>query len=282
MSQYPNPPIATNGKSALVIAQQAVRAAADPVMEAFRERTRTGLTETLHVQHKGRNDLVTDIDRSAEAAALSILNAEFPTIGVLAEESGKKEGSGPYQWILDPIDGTRNFVSGFPHFAVSLALAEDNVPILGVIYDPIREELFHAERGKGAWLNGNPIKISDEDTLEQCVLGFDMGYVDDKGRLLLKLLLDLWPNMQAIRFVGSIVLGMAYVSAGRLQLYAHHHAKPWDIAAGMIILQEAGGITTNFRGDRASVENECIIASSQEILDQFLTATEGAPWRSIT
>ena len=272
-------PSGSSGRSAFDVAEAAVRAAGAEAMSRFEGASLGGETR-LHIFHKGRNDVVTDADRAAETASLSVLRGEFPGFGVLAEESGSHEGTSEYRWILDPIDGTRNFASGIPHFAVNLALARGDEVVLAVTYDPVREELFHALLGGGAYVNGTPILVSTEPELEKSVLGFDMGYVDEKGRWLLEMLLHLWPGMQTIRIMGTVALGMAYTAAGRLQFYAHHHVLPWDVAPGLLLVREAGGIVTDHLGAPATVHGDCVVAAPPALHARFMEATEGLTWRT--
>ena len=221
------------------------------------------------------------MDRMVEAKAIGLLAKEYPTFGLLAEESGCKQGKDPHLWVLDPLDGTRNFASGTPHFAVNLALAKHGTPLLGLTYDPLREELFHAEAGHGAFLNGKRLWGSETGSLERSVLGFDLGYREEQAGRLLDMLHGLWPKMQAVRIAGSGALGLAYVAAGRYQLYAHHHLWPWDMAPGVLLVREAGGVVTDLRGAPANVYSGGIVAAKPAVHQEFMKATEGSRWRDI-
>ena len=285
VSQQPYPgqlPAGASGKAAQAVAEEAVRTAGRVVMERFGEAVGGELARGIGVSFKGRNNPVTEVDLAAEVAATAVLAREYPGFGVLAEESGHQPGTSEFNWVLDPIDGTRNFANGVPHFAMNLALVHDNVPLLGLTYDPVRDELFAAAAGQGAFLNGKRLVVSSVDTLERSLLAFDMGYVDDQAAKLLEMLLKLWPNMQALRLTGSAALGLAYVAAGRYQLYAHHHLSPWDVAPGLLLVAEAGGIVTNIRGAPAGLHDGNLIAASPTIHSQFLAATEGTSWRNVT
>ena len=231
------------------------------------------------ISYKGRANLVTDVDVLAERAALQLLQDEYPDFGVLSEESEPIATRSGYTWVVDPLDGTRNYASGIPHVAVVVALALNGEVILGVTYDPIRGEAFTAEKGKGAYLNDAPISVSSKEGIPQCLLGFDMGYVDEKAVMALDMIKALWPGMQSIRIMGSSALGLAYAACGRMDIYFHHHLAPWDIASGLLLVSEAGGMTLNRQGSSATLESESVIASSPHLVDRFLEATEGLEWR---
>jgi myo-inositol-1(or 4)-monophosphatase len=273
-------PVASDGRSAYDIAEKAVRAAAAEIMDKLPQMTRPRSQQTVNVTQKDTwNNLVTDVDHAAERALLGVLNTAFPEDAVLAEESGSHNGTSGYTWCVDPLDGTRNFTAGIPHIAVNLALSHGDDLVMGLTFDPVREELFHATLGGGAWLNDERIVVSEEMELRQCIFGFDMGYVDDGGTLLLQMLEHLWPGMQSIRMMGSAALGLAYAAAGRYGIYAHHYVQPWDIAPGILLAREAGGTVTDLRGDPCVPASGCVIAASPEVHKAFLKATDGLPWR---
>ena len=273
-------PVASNGRSAYEVAEQAVRAAAAVIMGKLPEMTRPHSQQTVNITQKDTwNNFVTDVDHAAEKALLGIINAAFPDDAVQAEESGTHGGTSGYTWWVDPLDGTRNFTAGIPHVAVNLALSQGDQLVLGITYDPVREEMFHAILGGGAWLNEERIAVSEELELRRSIFGFDMGYVDDGGKLLLQMLEHLWPGMQSIRMMGSAALGLAYAAAGRYGIYAHHYVQPWDIAPGLLLMREAGGIATDLRGEPCVPESGCVIAASPDVHEAFLKATDGLPWR---
>ena len=166
-------------------------------------------------------------------------------------------------------------------------IAHGDEVVLGVTHDPARREVFWAERGQGAFLNpstssghcGSPILVSERPSLQASVVGFDMGYIDEWGRRNLELALGLWPGMQALRVMGSGALGLAYVAAGRLDIYFHHTLYPWDIAAGILLVEEAGGIVTDAGGGHITYHSPSIIAAGPSVHADFLKLTEGLPWR---
>ena len=237
------------------------------------------LYSTKEVSFKGRNDLLTNVDLLAEKEILGILTKEYPHFGILSEESEEIKGNSKYAWIVDPLDGTRNFASGIPHCATAIALAKGNTVVLGVIYDSLRNELFTAIRGEGAKLNGNLISVSSESEIDQCLLGFDMGYSDEQGSLALDMVQALWPGVQSIRIMGSAALGLAYVACSRIEIYFHHHLSPWDLAAGLVLVEEAGGVLVNRQGDSLTFKSPSVIASSLNTSNRFLHVTAGMAWR---
>ena len=166
-------PLSQSGRSALEVSIDAARRAGQIIRERF-------LTE-MEISFKGRADIVTDVDLAAERVILDLVQSEYPQFSILSEESSPIETGSPYTWVIDPIDGTRNYAEGIPHFCVVVALAKGNDTVMGVTYDPIKEETFTAELGRGAFLNGSPIAVSDRQEIADCVLGFDLGYVDQKA-----------------------------------------------------------------------------------------------------
>lgn len=266
-------PVGTGGSSALAVALQAAYLAGPLLRERF-----LGPKE---VTEKSRGNLVTDVDLLVEQQVLALLRAEFPAFRILSEESPAVESDSDYIWIVDPLDGTRNYASGVPHFAFNIALAKAEDVLLGLTYDPVREELFLAIKGRGATLNGRPLSVSRHTDILQCLLGFDMGYSDERARKALQLIQGLWPGMQSIRVLGSAALGLAYAAAGRLDLYFHHNIYPWDITPGLLLVREAGGQVVDRQGRPARVQTDGVIASSHLLLERFLQVTEGSPWRQM-
>ena len=264
-------PDSRSGKSAHTVAIEAARRAGQVILDRFHTYK--------EVSFKGRANLVTDVDLLAEKAALELLRDEYPDFGILSEESDPIVTGSSYGWVLDPLDGTRNYASGIPHFAVVVALTRDGEVVLGVTYDPVRGELFTAEKGKGAYLNDVPISVSTKEEIPECLLGFDMGYIDEKAVMALDMVKALWPGMQSIRVMGSAALGLAYAACGRVDIYFHHHLASWDIASGLLLVSEAGGKVVDRHGDPATIDRESVIASSHHLVIRFLAATEGLEWR---
>ena len=265
-------PVSATGRPAMEVIDQAVRAAGKIIQD--------GWNADKQITFKGRADIVTDIDVAAEKAVLEILTGEFPDFGILAEESPPVEGESPYKWVVDPLDGTRNYAHGIPHFCSIIALAKDNEIVAGVIYDPVREEMFSTAVGQGAHMNGEPISVSESTELSRSLLSFDLGYVDEKAGLALDMVRSLWPGMYSIRMMGTAGLGLAYAASGRVDLFFHHSLSPWDLATGLLLLREAGGDVVDRQGNRAGLFTPSVICSSTTLIDGFLAATDGLPWRT--
>ena len=265
-------PVSATGRPAMEVIDQAVRAAGKIIQD--------GWNADKQITFKGRADIVTDIDVAAEKAVLEILTGEFPDFGILAEESPPVDGESAYKWVVDPLDGTRNYAHGIPHFCSIIALAKDNEIVAGVIYDPVREEMFSTAVGQGAHMNGEPISVSESTELSRSLLSFDLGYVDEKAGLALDMVRSLWPGMYSIRMMGTAGLGLAYAASGRVDLFFHHSLSPWDLATGLLLLREAGGDVVDRQGNRAGLFTPSVICSSTTLIDGFLAATDGLPWRT--
>lgn len=194
-------------------------------------------------------DLVTDVDRTSERLIRKALTRHFPTHGLYGEEHGRANPRAPYQWFIDPLDGTMNFVHGVPWFTVSIGLVHQHQPVVGVIYDPIQEELFTAVHGGGARLNGRRIRVSRTRRLKESLLstGFSSQFHRHAKRYL-GWFEQLQRRSHGVRRVGSTALSLAYVACGRFDGFYEHDLWPWDIAAGMVLVSEAGGCVTDFDG----------------------------------
>ena len=264
-------PLSKSGRSALEVSTEAACKAGEIIRDRF-------LTDK-EIRFKGRADIVTDVDLAAERIILDLVQSEYPQFSILSEESNPIETGSPFTWVVDPIDGTRNFAEGIPHFCVVVALARGSDMVVGVTYDPIKEETFTAEIGQGALLNGEPISVSTRDEIPNCVLGFDLGYVDDKAATALDMIRSLWPGFQTMRLMGSSALGMAYAAAGRVDLYFHHSLSPWDSASGLLLAREAGGNVVDRQGKDANLFTPSVIVSSNHLINRFLAATDGLEWR---
>lgn len=219
---------------------------------------------------KTEGHVVTETDYLVEEAVVGYLRQEYPEWGIQAEESLQTAPDTEYLWIVDPLDGSRNFNLGIPHFCISLALVWRGEVLVGLIYDPIRDETFAARKGQGATVNGRPMSVSPRGTLAESVLGFDMGYDDMRAKRTLGLVLELWPGMQSIRVMGSAALGIAYAACGRIDLYFHHYLFPWDLAAGILMVAEAGGVVTDREGGPITVQSQGLIASNASLHAEFL------------
>jgi myo-inositol-1(or 4)-monophosphatase len=207
-----------------------------------------GFGTDIEIRHKGRIDLVTEMDNRSEDYLLKEIHQRFPEHSILTEESGQVAGDADQNWIIDPLDGTLNYAHGMPIYAVSIAYAENQQVRLGVVMDPSRGECFSAERGKGAWLNGKPIQVSTISELVDSLLVTGFSYDTNKKENNLDNFERFFHEAQAVRRLGSATLDIAYVGAGRIDGYWNLESHPWDIAAAALIVEEAGGITTSLNG----------------------------------
>ncbi len=264
-------PKSSSGRTALEVVQEVALKAGDLLVKRF--------SEPMEISLKGRGNIVTDVDLLVEKEVMALLSREYPEFALLGEESAAVRADEGYVWIIDPLDGTRNYASGTPFFSVVIALAHEGDVLLGVNYDPIRREMFMAQKGKGAYVNQKPISVSQKTRLEDCILGFDLGYNNEKALYALKLLEALWPGMQTIRIMGSSALGISYAAAGRIDLYFHQALEPWDVATGLLLVKEAGGVITDKNGGPAGLYSDGWIASNAILHQEFLKQTEGLEWR---
>ena len=229
-----------------------------------------GEPTTVHTK-RSAIDLVTEFDKAAEKLIHRKLLRAFPDHGFCGEEHLALRREAPYRWIVDPLDGTTNFVHGVPMFGVSIALAHHQTMLVGVIYDPIRKELFTAMKGRGAFVNGRRIAVSKTPRIEQSLLstGFASTFHEHSQRYL-NWFGILESNSHAVRRIGSTVLSLSYVAAGRLDGFYEEGLQPWDMAAGLLIVQEAGGRISNLHGQSAVLEHGELVASNGRIHHQLL------------
>lgn len=246
------PSLSRNNRDALQVATQALRDAGTIIKAHFSQEKR--------VQSKGKRNLATDADLLAEQSIIGLLSEEYPDHRILSEESGKTGGTSDYCWIIDPLDGTTNYAYGIPFFSVSLGLTCKDEVILGMIYDPMRDELFWAQKDRGAFLNDSPIGIAGTAIPEIFVIGFDLGYSDARTREMLSLINTFWSGKMVLRLMGSAALGLTYVACGRLDIYLHASIYPWDMAGGFLLIREAGGEVSDWQGNPATVWSDRIIA----------------------
>ncbi len=231
-----------------------------------------GYGENFRVEKKGTIDLVTEVDHRSEKFLLNTIQAKYPRHKVLTEESGEQPGDDDHVWYIDPLDGTINFAHGIPIFSVSIAFTRGNQLELGVVYEPMREECFYAQRGKGAWLNGQPLGVSEASELEHSLLvtGF---YYDTWTNPVNNLdhFVNLTLKSQGVRRLGSAAIDLAYVAAGRFDGYWELRLNAWDIAAGALIAREAGALVTDIDGDLDLLQSPySVIASTPKIHPQML------------
>ena len=232
---------------------------------------REGFERPHDTSMKGRRELVTETDRASEDAILGLLHTECPDDLIIAEESSPQQAESPRVWIVDPLDGTNNFAHGYPFFCVAIAMEEDGELSTGVVYDPLRDELFCAERGRGASMNGEPMRVSTNDVLLESLVatGFPYDRTDDSGNNLANLNRFI-VAVRGIRRGGSAELDLVYVARGRLDGFWEHGLKTWDVSAGGLIVLEAGGTVTNFGGSGWDHRRGDIVASNGLIHEEML------------
>jgi myo-inositol-1(or 4)-monophosphatase len=239
------------------------------------EVLRAGFGVEHSITYKGEVDLVTEIDEQAERVIREELLGTFPSYGMLAEEGGELAGDDDTRWIVDPLDGTTNYAHRLPIFCVSIALERDGEVVLGVVHDPMHEETFVAEQGRGATLNGEPIKVSDTDELIRALIATGFPYDRAEMPEALELFGRFAATTQGMRRLGSAALDLCYVAAGRIDGYYERGIWPWDLAAGSVILQEAGGKLTNYRGDVLDLDGREIVASNGRLHPSIMRLMEG-------
>ncbi len=221
--------------------------------------------DALKVSSKGMNDFVSEVDRAAEQAIIETLRKTYPDHAILAEESGRQEGN-DFQWIIDPLDGTTNYLHGFPQFSVSIALKHKGVLEHGLVYDPLREEMFTASRGEGALLNDRRIRVSGRKGLEGALLGTGFPYRDHSQLdSYLGMFRALIKDTAGIRRPGSAALDFAYVAAGRLDGFWELGLAEWDFAAGELLVKEAGGVVTDIGGGQRHPETGNVVAGGIKV-----------------
>jgi len=224
----------------------------------------------VDVELKGEFDLVTEADRASEKLVVERLRSRYPQHAIVAEEGARHEGSSEYRWYVDPLDGTTNFAHGFPMFTVTLALERSGNLIAGVIYDPLRDEMFSAERGGGAFLNGRRIRVSRARRLQDCLVA--TGFPSRKRHLNVNVHFyhQLAMATHGVRRGGSAALDLAYVGCGRLDGFWEFGLNPWDMAAGTLLVGEAGGTVSDMRGGAVSLGGPHVLADNGLIHAQML------------
>lgn len=226
--------------------------------------------DTITVTEKQANDYVTEVDLKAEQIIIDTIRATYPSHGILAEESGEHPGD-EVTWIIDPLDGTKNYMHGFPHICVSIAVKVKNKIEHGLIYDPLRQEFFTASRGGGAQLNARRMRVAKRTQMQHALIGTGFP-IRDKKRLpeYLKTFESLFMETAGIRRAGSAALDLAYVASGRLDGFWEFGLKPWDIAAGALMIKEAGGLVSDFHGAEDYLTSGNIVAGNNKLFKHLL------------
>jgi myo-inositol-1(or 4)-monophosphatase len=255
------------------VAEQAAMSAGAVALEGYRG--------VLEIASKGGTDIVTQYDHAAEEAALGVLRARYPQHSFLAEESG---ASGAHErehdlvWMVDPIDGTHNYANQLPFWCVSVAVADrrSSRVLAGAVHDPLHDELFSAHRGGGATLNGKRIKTTAKNEVGQAIVGYDIGHNPDISARMVELIAWVQPRVAKVRHLGSAALSLTYVAAGRLDAYYHLSLQPWDIGAALVLIEEAGGIVTDWHGSPRRSGAGSAVASGAQLHPALLALLRGS------
>jgi myo-inositol-1(or 4)-monophosphatase len=263
-------PVSDSGKSAMEVARECAAAARALMREAFGEVSVSSV--------KGRGNVLTEVDLAVEKATIATLAREYPSHAVLSEETAAGTRSAGWMWVVDPIDGTKNFSRGIPHFCFNIALCHDSVPLLGLTFQPLLDEEFSAVAGEGCRLNGQPVHVSDAATVQESVVAIDLGYDDGRAGRQIEMAAFLWPGMQGLRVPGSAALEFAFLAAGRWDLYLHSDLQPWDVAAGLVLVREAGGRVTDRAGGEATIFSRATVAASPKVHADFVRLAGDRPW----
>ncbi len=253
------------------------------MIKAARKAARTlnrdfGEVENLQVSLKGPANFVTSADRRAEQILREELSTARPGYGFLGEESGRYEGSDKtHTWIVDPLDGTSNFMHGIPHFAISIGLEREGTIVAGLIYNPVNDDLFTAERGKGAFLNETRLRVAGRRRLADSVIACGLPHLG-RGDLALgaREIAAVQPQVAGLRRFGAASLDLAWVAAGRFDAYWDHNLSPWDIAAGLIVVREAGGFVTDLNGQEATPTTADVLAGNEMVHGEMLKTLKAA------
>jgi myo-inositol-1(or 4)-monophosphatase len=258
-----------NMHPALNIAVKAARRAGQLINRASND------LDLLKVATKQPNDFVTEVDRAAEAAIVEVLREAYPGYGILAEESGTIAGKGAkdaeFQWIIDPLDGTTNFIHGLPQYAVSIALARAGTVEHAVVFDPNRNELFTASKGAGAFLNDRRIRVSKRTKLQEALIGTGFPYrMFDNVETYLAIFKELTQKTAGLRRPGAASLDLCYVACGRYDGFWEFGLSPWDMAAGALVIAEAGGLVSDLNGDPEYLRTGNIVAGTPKVFAPLL------------
>ncbi len=263
MTTTPSLPTSMSGAPALDIAWRLAREGGALALARFR---------TTHaISTKGRGNVVTETDVDVELLLKSILATEFPHHKILSEETAAStDASTGWTWVIDPIDGTKNYSQGVPMWCTNIALCLDADPVIGITYDAVHNEAFWAVAGQGAFLRDERLHASDAADVNSSVVGIDLGYDDIAGARQIELMTRIYPHVQSLRILGSAALAFAYVACGRLDLFTHLNVAPWDIAAGILLVREAGGAASDRSGGPISITSRAFAAGGRRVHDDFM------------
>lgn len=225
-----------------------------------------------HVEKKGKNDLVSYVDKEAETRLVRELKAILPSAGFITEEGTTEQVKAKYRWVIDPLDGTTNFIHGLPIFSISIALMEEDQVILGIVYEVNRQECFHAIRGQGAWCNEAKIQVSQAATIGDSLLATGFPFHNfEKLNQYLSILNELMKNTHGLRRMGSAAVDLAYVACGRYEGYFEYNLNPWDVAAGTLLVEEAGGRVTDFSGGDQFTFGRELVSGNPGVHEELLS-----------
>ena len=234
--------------------------------------------DSINIQSKGRNDFVSEVDFMAEQTIINILQSSYPEHDILGEESGSLAGTkkSAFQWIIDPLDGTTNYLHGFPMYAVSIAVQKRGVLQAGVVFDPLKEELFTAAIGEGAFLNQRRLRMSGCSKMSRALIGtgFPFKNLQALDRYI-EMFRRIFPETAGVRRAGSAALDLAYLASGRLDGFWEMDLKPWDIAAGVLLIKEAGGVISDFNGTDEYLQSGNVVGGCLQIHPQLLDLVNG-------
>ena len=262
-------PLSTSGRTPLEVARLCAAAARSIIRDGY------GRVGVSHV--KGRGNVLTETDLAVERAVAGILKREYPGHAVLSEETAADTESDGWMWVVDPVDGTKNFSRGIPHFCFTIALCHAGEPLVALTHHPLLDEEYAAVAGQGCTLNGQPAGVSPCERLSDAIVAMDLGYADSAGRQQLEFALGIWPGMQSLRISGSAALGFAHVAAGRWDIYLHGDLQPWDVAAGLLLVRESGGVVTDRAGNRATIRSRTAVAAPSTLQADFMRLAGSAP-----
>ncbi len=226
--------------------------------------------DTLVISEKAKSDWITEVDRQSEKEIIEVIRRAYPEHSILGEESGYSEGN-EFCWVIDPLDGTTNYIHGFPHFSISIAVKQRNQLEAGVVFDPMRNEMFIAARGQGSFLNDRRMRVSKVLKLENALIGTGLAVRETQHfPLFIEIFKNIFPQSAGIRRAGSAALDLAYVAAGRLDGYWEFPLKEWDMAAGVLLVQEAGGRVTDMSGNKEYLTEGGVISGNPKIQQAML------------
>ncbi len=234
--------------------------------------------DKLTIRSKQKNDFVSEVDHAAEEAIISVLREAYPDHGFLAEESGETEAQREFVWVIDPLDGTTNFLHGFPQYCVSIALMQKGVAQQAVVFDPNRNELFTATKGVGAYLNDRRIRVTKTDKIEETLIGTGFPFREQVNLdEYVRMMKNVMRTTAGVRRPGAAALDLAWVAAGRMDGFFEIGLSPWDMAAGALLVREAGGLVTDLEGNPGYLESGRVIAANAKVFSAFLKLLNEKP-----